>query len=172
MLPHPPPPRCLNCGAAAGPAKAGELREARLPGADADVVLPVRVLGGCGVPLAVGAAVGIRFTAERVVFVTEKGAACDVPSTTLQDIAIGGPGFVTSGGGFIGGGFGLAGFVQGVALASILNKVTTSSQIVTVVAIMGDGWEVHGLNTVAEPGALRIQLAPVFTRLRAHACTT
>ena len=44
---------------------------------------------------------------------------------------IGGSGMVRSGGGFTGGGFGLGGAVEGMAIAAVLNAMTTRTSIKT-----------------------------------------
>ena len=51
-------------------------------------------------------------------------------------------------------------------MAAALNMVTTRSQVVTLVSVLARQGELHGIHSAAEPGALRIQLAPLFTRLR------
>jgi hypothetical protein len=43
----------------------------------------------------------------------------------VQAVVIGGPGLVKSGGGFIGGGSGAVGAVEGMAIAAVLNALTT-----------------------------------------------
>ena len=111
--------------------------------------------------------VGLRF-GTAIEFVSP-GESYEVPGESLLDIAITGPGRVTSGGGYIGGGFGVAGFAEGVAMASVLNAITSKSEVVTVLQLLGSGWELHGLTSVYEPGALRVLLSPVFTRLRSTA---
>lgn len=54
----------------------------------------------------------------------------------LLDIEIGGPGIVTSGGGFRGGGFGVVGAAEGAAIAGVLNAMTTKTKINNVVRIV------------------------------------
>ena len=40
-------------------------------------------------------------------------------------LEIGGPGLVKTGGGFVGGGFGARGAIEGMAIAAVLNGLTT-----------------------------------------------
>ena len=80
---------------------------------------------------------------------------------------IGGPGLVRSGGGFTGGGFGLSGAVEGMAIAAVLNAMTTRTSIKTVVRIQGTGCELFLLHTRLTPEQLRIEMSRTLAVIRA-----
>jgi hypothetical protein len=56
-----------------------------------------------------------------------------VAYSEIEDVEIGGPGMVRSGGGFVGGGFGAVGALEGMAVASVLNALTNKTKITTII---------------------------------------
>jgi len=84
----------------------------------------------------------------------------------IHSVHIQGPGTVTTGGGFVGGGFGFAGAVEGIALAGILNALTTKTKVHTFIDFVTDSGELFLHYGLLEPAALRIALSPVFVYLR------
>lgn len=84
----------------------------------------------------------------------------------LADFEISGPGTVTTGGGFVGGGFGVEGALQGMGIAAILNGLTTRSKIHTFITLITNFGELHLHYDQMEPSALRVVLASVFQRMR------
>ncbi len=74
----------------------------------------------------------------------------------------------TTGGGFIGGGFGVQGAIEGMAIAGILNALTQKSTVVydTVVNFKAGERQVLMNNYLFEPAFLRVLLAPVYERIR------
>jgi phage FluMu protein Com len=84
-------------------------------------------------------------------------------------LRVGGRGALTSttGGGWFGGGFGLAGIAEGVLLATALNALTsrTTTGMETIVHFNAGGRELMLLNEREAPGILQVRLAPVFARL-------
>jgi len=62
-----------------------------------------------------------------------------VPYSEVEDVEIGGPGLVKTGGGFIGGGFDVTGALEGMAIASVLNAPTRRTSVKTVLRIQGNG---------------------------------
>ena len=68
-----------------------------------------------------------------------------------------GPGKVTMGGGFIGGGFGLLGAVEGMAIVLVLNSLTTRSEIESLIRCEAREMEVFFFTNTATPRDLRIQ---------------
>lgn len=125
-----------------------------------------QVLGGYGVRLPLARTVTARFDAGGVTFVMADGAEEAITLDTITGIEIGGPGKVTSGGGFIGGGFGLDGAAAGMFVAAALNAISTRTQILTVLSIFTRDSEVWLAYGRAEPAALRVELAPVFVAVR------
>jgi len=85
----------------------------------------------------------------------------------LTNLSIQGPGKVREGGGFIGGGFGIEGFVIGAATASVLNSLTTRSRIETLIGLQLGAKELVFLCTTVEPGVLELQLSRLRGFLRA-----
>jgi hypothetical protein len=86
-------------------------------------------------------------------------AVVQIPYRDVEVVDIGGPGLVKSGGGFSGGGFGVAGAVEGTAIAAVLNILTAQTAIKTIVRIQAAGCELFLLCTTTEPEALRIGLS-------------
>ena len=90
----------------------------------------------------------------------------EVPYGQVEHVEIGGPGLVRRGGGFVGGGFGVAGAIEGMAIAAVLNGLTTRTSITTVVRIQGIGCELFLLYTRASPERLRIEMSRTLATIR------
>lgn len=86
----------------------------------------------------------------------------------IVNVNIGGPGATTTGGGFIGGGFGLAGALEGILVSTALNSLTTKTRITTIVQITAPSSEYIIVNSLMTPIQLDIALSPVLGRLRAR----
>lgn len=87
--------------------------------------------------LAPGGAYDVRFLEDRVIVVPcpQAQMLAEIVYTDVEHVEIGGPGLVRTGGGFVGGGFGAAGAIEGMAIASVLNALTTRTSIKTVVRL-------------------------------------
>lgn len=80
-------------------------------------------------------------------------------------IQLGGIGTFQTGGGFFGGGFGVSGALQGIALASILNKLTTKTHFDCIVRIVLSESEISlALNTT--PQSLEMAISAGLNYLR------
>lgn len=94
--------------------------------------------------LALRGSYDLRFLADRLaVFACQRtDALVQIPYRDVEVVDIGGPGLVKSGGGFVGGGFGVAGAVEGMAIAAVLNALTTQTRIKTVqgIQLTGANW--------------------------------
>lgn len=123
-------------------------------------------LGGCNYPIAAGDSAALCFGERELVVQLGDGTSFAVPYLELAGIEVSGPGTLTSGGGLIGGGFGVAGALEGMAIAGILNALTTRSKIHTFMSLTTNIGELHFHYDQMEPGALRIALASVHTTLR------
>jgi len=77
-----------------------------------------------------------------------------------------GPGLIRKGGGFVGGGFGVTGAIEGTALAAVLNGLTTRTSIKTIVRIQGTTCELFLLHTRATPEQLRIEMSRTLGTIR------
>jgi hypothetical protein len=73
---------------------------------------------------------------------------------------------VKTGGGFIGGGFGVLGAVEGMGIASILNTLTSRTRYKTVARIQAPGCELFWLHTRVDPEQLRIALSRPLAVIR------
>ena len=111
----------------------------------------------------------VRFLADRfVVFACRRAEVlAEVPYSQVEDVEIGGPGLVKSGGGFVGGGFGLGGAVEGMAIAAVLNAMTTRTSITTIMRIQGTGCELFLLHAGLTPDRLRIEMSRTLGVIRA-----
>jgi hypothetical protein len=87
-----------------------------------------------------------------------------IPIAGLSDVHIDGPGRVTSGGGFSGGGFGVEGFLKGAAAAMVLNLLTTRTKTQSIIYLQFSDSELILFNSLFEPDVLRIKLSRLFLR--------
>ena len=86
-----------------------------------------------------------------------------MPYGEIRSIDIGGPGKVTSGGGFAGGGFG-EGALVGMGIATLANILTTHSSTKTYVRLLLEDAELILLSSDTEPDKMRILLSPLFVK--------
>lgn len=123
------------------------------------------VLGGSRFPFAAGETVGLLVDGNGI---SIQGTAHAVRISLLEiaELNIAGPGSVTTGGGFIGGGFGFEGALEGMAIAGVLNALTTRTKIHTFISAITNFGELHLHYGGLEPSALRIALSDVFSKLR------
>jgi hypothetical protein len=84
------------------------------------------VVGGSGLSLAVGSPVSLLAMPDllRVHVETDGGGTIDIPYTEVSAVELEGTAG-TVGGGFIGGGFGAKAAIEGMAVSTILNALTT-----------------------------------------------
>lgn len=129
------------------------------------VVRGCRVLGGHGLPPEVGQSWNLIFKEAELLVVRDEVIA-QVPYADIMAIEIGGPGAQRHGGGFFGGGFGVAGAAEGMLVASALNLLTTHTTINTVLCLKTKSAELFLHISSQTPDALRMFLSPVFTILR------
>jgi Short C-terminal domain len=113
-------------------------------------------------------AYNLCFLDDRLLLLSERDRTwmAEVAYADIRGIEVGGPGLVKSGGGFVGGGFGLAGAVEGMAIAGALNALTSRTSITTVLQIQATGGELFFLHTEMLPGALRMQLSRAIVAIR------
>ncbi len=122
-------------------------------------------LGSAEFPFAPGEQVDMLF-AQSGVILQGKTRSARFSYFELAELEITGPGTVTTGGGFVGGGFGVEGALQGMAISAILNGLTTRSKIHTFITLITNFGELHLHYDKMEPSALRVVLASVFQRMR------
>jgi hypothetical protein len=114
----------------------------------------------------------IPFLEDRLQVLTRRHAQvlAELPYSEIEDVEIGGPGLVKGGDGFIGGGLGVTNAIEGMAIAGVLNGLTSRTVIKTIVRIQGTNCELFLLHTRVPPEELRIALSRPFAAIRsAHA---
>lgn len=129
------------------------------------------LLGGYGPSaMVIGERYEVRFLDDRVAAFPARGLLplAEVPYRQIDDVEIGGPGLVRSGGGFSGGGFGVVGSLEGMAIAGVLNALTTRKSITTILRIEGTNCEFFFLYTQATPEQLRIRMSAALGAIRAE----
>jgi hypothetical protein len=89
-----------------------------------------------------------------------------IPYSAIEGLEFSGPGKVTTGGGFIGGGFGLSGAAKGMIAASVLNALTTKTKIHTMIRCECEDLELFFFYSTQTPDQLRIGLSEVLGKLR------
>jgi hypothetical protein len=145
------------------------------------VVPQCRVIGGSGIDVAPSTHTTweLIFTEDQVVLcqtsplAKDRLADADWRGFGLLQIGwedlrlyVAGAGEVRIGGGFFGGGFSLLGAAGGRLMGSMLNALTSSSTIDTVLRLQKPSAELYLFHDALAPQALKVALAPVFDRLR------
>jgi hypothetical protein len=110
----------------------------------------------------------VRFLEDRLTVFAYRRAdvLAEVPYGQVEHVEIGGPGLIRRGGGFVGGGFGVTGAIEGMAIAAVLNGLTTRTSIKTVVRVQGTGCELFLLHTKLTPEQLRIAMSRPLGAIR------
>jgi hypothetical protein len=129
------------------------------------VLVDCIVLGANGFPFAIGSKINVSFE-EGNVHCIHAARTATFGIFELAELQIAGPGSVTTGGGFIGGGFGVDGALEGVAIATLLNFITTKTKVHTFLTLITNFGELHLHYSGMEPSALRMALAPVYVKIR------
>jgi hypothetical protein len=135
----------------------------------------VALLGGYApeAAIAIGERYDARFLEDRLGIFPRLHwePLAEVPYSEVEDVEIGGPGLVRSGGGFVGGGFGAVGALEGMAVAGVLNALTTRTSITTIIRVQAVNCELFLLHTKSAPEQLRIQLSRALGAIRAAKAT-
>ena len=123
------------------------------------------ILGAPGFPFLPGDSVTLVFEGDAV---SCNSATRTIPFSLIEvsDLSVSGPGTVVSGGGFIGGGFDVDGELTGMAIAGVLNALTSKKTTQTFIVLTTNFGELHLHYSLMEPAALRIFLGGIFVRLR------
>jgi len=128
---------------------------------------PVKFLGGAGVPL--------KPESMGTLWLTGTGFALNAGdifwSRSIGDlvgIQIGGRGIYTTGGGWVGGGFGFQGAMQGAAMASMLNALETRVHNDCLMRLSFENAELNFQVLDVTPRDLELQLAPIRLHLERH----
>jgi hypothetical protein len=128
------------------------------------------LLGGYGfdnTPLKPGLACDLRFTEDE--FWVSLGDTwrpfIRVAYSASRALEFAGPGMVRKGGSFFGGGFGIKGAAEGMIVASVLNSLTASTEIQTIVRYQSTDLEAFFFCSSATPQSLRIRLSAVLAKI-------
>jgi len=124
--------------------------------------------GGHDLELSAGDVCDLIFKADEILLSLASGRIAAYEWVGLS-LDIEGAGRVRSGGGFIGGGFGLQGAAAGMLVAGALNALTTTTGIETIVHMQTPSVEIFLLYDKEAPATLRQTMSPVFVRLRQSA---
>lgn len=125
------------------------------------------VIGSTGFGAVMGEVAKIEFTNQTIYVIGSDQIEIELALAEVANISISGPGAVTTEGRFGGGGFGVSGSLEGICIASILSALTTKTKTHTFISLITNVGELNFHYSDLEPGALRIELAPVFSSLRA-----
>jgi hypothetical protein len=125
--------------------------------------LPSVYLGGYGQPddVSPSEAAQLSFNSESLEF---DGAVYGWHE--LVGFSVGGPGTFETGGGWIGGGFGIAGAVQGVLVSSVLNALTTKTHVLTEFVFIFENAELNFATDKITPNELDMYLSPLRAIIR------
>lgn len=123
------------------------------------------LLGGHGHGIGHGARCSVEFRGDQLLIEPVEGERACFDCKDIELFDIGGKGLVTSGGGFSGGGFGAEGALLGMGVASVLNRLTTSKGIDTVVHIQARDREAWLQYPHETPDALRMRLAAALAAI-------
>jgi hypothetical protein len=141
---------------------------------DVESLAPVRgvtLLGGYApeVDMLVGHQYDIRFREERLAVYQHRrpDLVIELPYAGIEAVDIGGPGLVSSGGQFQGAAFAAIVALEGLAVAAVLNLLTTKTAIKTVIRVQAATAELFLLYTRQTPQDLRIYLSRPLAEIRA-----
>lgn len=122
-------------------------------------VLPAVYMGGHGYKIPEETPCAVLFQKGALEIRKPEQPAITIPHREISAFELSGPGAVQTGGGFIGGGFGLAGAAAGILTAGLINRLTTSTRILTVVRIATESGELFFQTNAATPDELRLGLS-------------
>lgn len=148
-----------------------ERRRERLGGRVPAVVLePLLVIDGAGWAPPIGS-IGNLAIYDDDFEIGTAGGQSRVPLSEITEVRVDGQG-VTTGGGFIGGGFGVKGATEGMLVASVLNALTTKRrQWVTIALGSPSGWvevRLENFDLVIVRQALRVLADRAVANLQAR----
>ena len=132
-----------------------------------------KLIGGYGWDLAKfpsGRDCVLRFTADQL-WVRPPNHWIPLLRVSYSDaiaLDFSGPGKITKGGGLFGGGLGLAGIAEGIVAATVINALTSSTEVKTIVSYRARDLEVFFLHSKTTPEDLRIRLSRVVNQMNAR----
>lgn len=117
-------------------------------------------LGGAGLPLASGITYRFGVRTDHIAVANMAGVVVlHLPFRQILDMRAQGAGAVRSGGGFVGGGFGLEGAAEGMLIASALNALTTKTHVDSCLRLITEDAEGVFAFTRTLPSQLDLELS-------------
>jgi hypothetical protein len=139
--------------------------------ATGDQVITALFVGGFGYELVKDSVVSLEAGLEGfLVRDFDKNSAVQIPYVDVVNFEMEG-GLVQRGGGFAGGGFGIVGFAAGAAASMALNKITSKSEIQTMLRLVTRNGEVVLYTNQATPDQIEIAFSEARMRIRNAANT-
>jgi hypothetical protein len=156
--------------AATTPRVRAQLGARELDARTGTILRDVLFLGGYvpGSPIRPGERYDARFLADQfhLFAAGQPTLLAAVPYSHVEDVEIGGPGLIQTAGGFVGGGFGVNGALEAMALATVLNTLTMRTSIKTVLRVQGIRCELFLLHTTLTPEQLRMAMSRALGAIR------
>lgn len=122
-------------------------------------------VGGHGTELEPGEECVIAVSG-RGICATGLGSVLLKPADRLRAIQLGGIGEYTTGGGWVGGGFGVSGALEGAAFAALMNTLTTRRHIDCLIRFVFDDAEATFSLTSDTPQRLQLEASALLAALR------
>ncbi|MEJ7648661.1 MAG: hypothetical protein WKF57_06370 [Nakamurella sp.] len=121
-----------------------------------------------------GAICSLEFLATKMTIRAHGAGAAfvQIAYADILNLYVDGPGARTTGGGFIGGGFGIKDAVEGMLIASFLNKLTTQTTVLSFIEVQDAERHFVWQNVRQTPAQLDLQLKPVLAKIRAIQATS
>jgi hypothetical protein len=129
------------------------------------------VVGGRSHGMSLGTRLHLLLLSDRLIMSTDGGASA-TGYDQIKHLETSGRGRITSGGGFIGGGFGLPAAAEGMAIAGVLNSLSTKTQMETFLDIVTAPWHVVLATETMTPHELRLNVIPAQQRIAERAAAT
>ena len=127
--------------------------------------LVVQWIGGHGLQGLTKGQEYLLFFAPEGIQLQDDSVQIAIPYSELTSLEIGGPGETTTNLGVIGGGFGLAGAIAGMAISAAANALTTQTTVDTMLAWTTSGSEVILHTSSADPSVLRVELSEQLAQI-------
>ena len=91
----------------------------------------------------------------------------EIPLAEVTGIEVGGPGKTSTSAGVFGGGFGVEGAAEGMAIAGLINAATKRTKVDSRLRVSSRRGEIHLRHTIFTPDQLRVTFSPIFVYLQA-----
>lgn len=131
-----------------------------------NAMISVQIIGEAFYAMPVGAEAFLDFDVDSLTVSFPPHQTRQIHYAEITDLKIYGPGKISSGGGFAGGGLGVDGALAGIVASAALNALTTKTSFQTFLSIETLRGEMHFLCPSCDPQVLRIELAHTYTRMR------